>query len=38
MQSNPENANENCPGIEDKNAGKSNACAGFVKIILGCPN
>jgi hypothetical protein len=29
MQSKPENANENCPGVEDKNAGKGNACEGI---------
>ena len=27
----PENANEHCPGVNDENAGKSEACAG-------CPN
>jgi len=27
----PENANDHCPGVQDANAGKADACAG-------CPN
>ncbi len=30
MQNNPENANENCPGVEDNNAGKTSSCEGIL--------
>jgi hypothetical protein len=33
MQNIPENSNENCPGVDNDNAGKANSCEGRIIIL-----